>query len=180
MSEPGDVVEASEPVAILFRGFCGKKNRKAPNANGRGLHIEPHTREMIQRMELQVPSWARDRRLDNPEVEWFITYTNARVDVDGIITTVLDILQRYGVIVNDDIAHFGGKQTIWPPLRGEEDTVTVVLTPHVEDPVSPRYIDPKRRRRLSVVPAPSGPPESAFTDTEDDSWWGAAGATWDV
>lgn len=118
-----------EPVDITFLGYCSKKNRKAPNNNGRGLHIEPRTRLLMDRMELQVPADARDRMLDNPTAEWFVTYTNASVDVDGIITTVLDILQKYGVIVNDNIAHFGNRQVIHPAVRGDQDSVRVVLTP---------------------------------------------------
>ena len=121
---------AIEPIDITFLGFASaKKNRKAPRAGGHGVYIESKTRLALQRMELQVPSWARDRRLESPDVDWHLTYTNARVDIDGVISNTLDILQKYGVIVNDNIAHFAGKQTIWPPQRGEIDSIRVVLTP---------------------------------------------------
>lgn len=118
-----------EPIEITFLGYCAKKNRKAPNKNGRGLHIEKNTRIMIDRMEMQVPPHARDQMLDNPEVEWFVTYTNAGIDFDGIMATVLDILQKYRVIVNDNLAHFGNRQVINKAVRGEQDSVRVVLTP---------------------------------------------------
>ncbi len=119
----------SGAVMIRFIGFCSKKNRKAPNKNGRGLHLEPKTRLMLERMELQVPAEARDRMLEHPESEWFFTFTNARVDRDGIITSVLDILQKYGVIKNDSIAWFNGKMTVHAAVRSDQDTVTVVLIP---------------------------------------------------
>ena len=150
-----------EPVEIEFIGFCSKKNRKAPKPNGKGLFIEKKTREQIQRMELQVSGYVRDLHLDNPSVEWFVTYTDGGIDFDGIMTTVLDILQKYGVIVNDNLKHFGGRQVIHEAVRGEVDKVRVVLYPR-EDEVQPvsRYINP-RRRRLPLVtrflaPAPLG------------------------
>lgn len=154
----------SEPIVVEFRGFCSKKNRKAPRPGGHGLFLEPKARNIIQRMELQVPAEARDLMLESPEVEWFVTYTNGHIDMDGIMTTVLDILQKYRVIVNDNLVHFGGKQTIWEPIRGEYDSVKIVLIPKVGEPspTSPRYIDPRRRRmaertRISTAPAVAEP-----------------------
>jgi hypothetical protein len=118
-----------EPVEITFIGFCGKKNRKAPRKGGHGLYLEPRTRDIINRMELQVPPEARDLMLDNPEIDWYITYTNGHADADGIISTCLDILQKYRVIVNDNLVHLGNRQTIHPAVRGEQDSVRIVLTP---------------------------------------------------
>ena len=171
----------AEPIILIFRGYCSKKNRKAPNANGRGLHMEPKTRQMIQRMELQVPGSVRDLNLEHPDMEWRFTYTNAGVDKDGIITTVLDILQRYRVIVNDNIAHLNGKQTIWPAERGEEDTVTVILHPktgEADEPTIPRYLDPRRTRKNSplmprMLLTTDGAPEDDLPDLEDDFSWDA-------
>jgi hypothetical protein len=80
-------------------------------------------------MELQVPPEARDLMLDNPEIDWYITYTNGHADADGIISTCLDILQKYRVIVNDNLVHLGNRQTIHPAVRGEQDSVRIVLTP---------------------------------------------------
>ena len=160
-----------EPIIIEFRGYCSKKNRKAPNRNGRGLHMEPETRLMIQRMEMQVPGHVRDLHLEDPEVEWHFTYTNARVDKDGIITTVLDILQKYGVIVNDNIRRFNGKQTIWPAERGEEDIVKVVLFPRVVEPTFQRYVRPNRRVHFRPPDTPRLPePEPTDEDFEEIRW----------
>ena len=167
---------SADPIIITIRGYCSKKNRKAPNANGRGLHIEPKTQQMIQRMEIQVPGSVRDLKLDNPEVEWFFTYTNARVDKDGIITTVLDILQKYGVILNDNVKRFNGKQTIWPAEPGEEDMVTVVLHPQVAETTSPRYRDPRRTRKNEplmprMLITNDGAPEDDLPDFEEEFTW---------
>ena len=123
------LISEVEPVEIVFIGFCSKKNRKAPRKGGRGLFLESHTRDIINRMELQVPPEARDLMLDNPEIDWYITYTNGHADADGVVTTCLDILQKYRVIVNDNLAHLGSRQTIHPAVRGEQDSVRIVLTP---------------------------------------------------
>ena len=169
----------ANPIVITIRGYCSKKNRKAPNANGKGLHIETKTRQMIERMEMQIPGEHRDKLLEHPDREWRFTYTNAGVDKDGIITTVLDILQRYRVIVNDNIAHLNGKTTIWPAERGEEDTVTVILHPNtggVEEPAVPRYRDPRRTRKNAplmpmMLRTTDGPPEDDLPDFEVESLW---------
>jgi len=119
-----------EPIVVLtIWGFCSKKNRKAPRAGGRGLYQEPKARLMIQRMEMQIPPEARALMLESPDVDWEFTYTNGHADEDGVISTVLDILQKYRVIVNDNFSHFAGKKIIWPAKRGEVDSVTVRLWP---------------------------------------------------
>lgn len=170
-----------EPIEIKFVGFCSKKNRKAPRADGRGMFIEPKTRQIIQQMELQVRGDVRDLKLEHPSVEWSFTYTNAHVDKDGIITTVLDILQKYGVILNDNIAHYNGRQVINPAVRGEYDSVTVVLTPAEPEGTvtAPRYINPKRRLHWPAT-APVGLPPGVLVvptdpleglrDAPDDEW----------
>jgi len=132
--------------------------------------MEPQTRVMLQRMEMQVPGSVRDLKLDNPEVEWFITYTNGHVDVDGVMTTVLDILQKYGVIINDNLVHFGGRQTIHEAQRGEEDIIKIVLIPRAADApdLSPRYRDPRRDRfRARVSPPPPKKPTCPVCDSEE-------------
>lgn len=161
---PGD------PVAISFRGFASKKNRKAPTANGRGIFIEPKTRAAIERMELQVPHWARDLKLENPEVEWYIRYTNGHVDVDGIITTVLDILQKYGVIVNDNITHFGNRQTIHPAERADEDEITVILIPSFmpSSQPAPRYSVVRKVRSMHRMPMEPTPIRRSGLDFLED------------
>jgi hypothetical protein len=121
---------SAEPITIRFIGFTSKKNRKAPRKGGRGLYLEPKTRTMIDRMELQVPAEVRDLNLEHPDMIWEFQYTNAHIDRDGIITTVLDILGGpCRVIKNDNIAHCNGTWTIYPAERGEYDMVEVTLIP---------------------------------------------------
>ena len=142
----------TEPVVIKFIGYCSKKNRKAPRKDGRGLFLEKKTRITLKQMEAQVPGEYRDIFLENPSVEWSFTYTYAGIDIDGIISTVLDILQKYGVIRNDNIKRFGGRAVINEPVRGDVDSVTITLTPKPEPPApaaSPRYRDVRRERRLA-------------------------------
>lgn len=162
----------TEPVVLRFIGFCGKKNRKAPNRNGRGMHIEPRTRAMLNSMAMQIPREYRDIFLENPSVEWDFTYTNSRVDTDNIISTVLDLLVQYHVLAGDSIKHFGGRQVINPPVRGDVDSVTVTLTPNPEPPPappSPRYRDVRRERRLARL-QPSTAVLPVIEDEMSDEW----------
>jgi Holliday junction resolvase RusA-like endonuclease len=119
----------SEVVDITIYGLASKKNRKAPRKGGKGLYLEPKTRLMLERMAMQIPAEYREAKLDNPEAEWWVTYTNGHIDMDGIMTTVLDLLQDAGILVNDNLVHFGNRQIIHPAVRGDCDSVRIKLTP---------------------------------------------------
>ena len=119
----------AKSLTITFRGYASKKNQWRPRKGGKGIFLDRRARLMIERMELQVPAEARDLKLEHPNMIWSFQYTNGHIDRDGIIATVLDILQKYGVITNDDISHCNGQWTIFPALRGEYDEVTVTLYP---------------------------------------------------
>lgn len=117
------------PVDLTIHGFCSKKNRKIPAGKGR-VRMDPKNQLIMDRMALQIPGWARDLRIDSPRlVEWFFTYTNGHADPDGAITTMLDLLQEYGVILNDNFTHFGGEQIIHKAVKGEQDSIRVVIHP---------------------------------------------------
>lgn len=152
-------VSPQEPIVITFLGVVpGKKNRKAPCANGRGLFLEKNTRLALERLELQVPSHVRGLALEHPDLEIHITYDDAHRDRDGILTTILDILQKYRVIQNDNIAHFNGNVTIPPAVRGDMIETKVVLWPRGGAAVAPsvRYVKPRKLSRRINAPAAAG------------------------
>jgi hypothetical protein len=119
----------TEPITIRFLGFASKKNFWRPGKNGRGIYLDKKTRALVERMELQVPAEVRDLRLESPDMIWTFRYTNGHADRDGIMVTVLDILQKYGVLVNDSITRCNGLWTVHPAERGEYDEVEVTLIP---------------------------------------------------
>jgi hypothetical protein len=154
-------LQQDDPVVVEFRGHIpSKKNFHRPSKNG-GIFQDKKTKIELERLEMQVPGQLRDLKLEHPEVEWHFRYTNAHVDVDGMKTTILDILQKYGVIVNDNIAHFNGRQVIHPAERADFPGATVVLTRRAaaEQP-HPRYVRPKKPR-VTMASLAYAPPNQA-------------------
>jgi hypothetical protein len=136
------------------------------------MFVDKKKKSILDSMALQIPGEARDRKFEHPEFSFHFTYTNGAVDRDGVIVTVLDLLQKYGVIVNDNISHCNGMWQVHPAVRGEYDSVRVVITPReeMEAPVVPRYRNPKKERmmkRLNLIKDPAPPPTPPAPTVED-------------
>jgi hypothetical protein len=134
-----------EPVIIEFRGFAAKKNQWRPRAGGKGIFLDSTTRQKLTSLELQVPGDVRDLKLEHPDMEWFFTYTHARIDRDNIKQTILDILVKYGVLAGDNFAHLNGLEITHPAVRGEYESIKVILLPRNPGD-SPRYVKPVRKK----------------------------------
>lgn len=165
-----------DPFEIELRGHIpSKKNSYRPRRGGKGRGFFKDTRLQaeLDRLALQIPGEYRDLKLESPHLEWNFTYARANWDLDNAKTTVLDLLVQYGVLMNDNIKRLNGGETTHPAVKGDYDSVRVVITPQ---PESPRYIDPKRLRmqaRLGMAPTKLPPVLSELESfTEEPSRWG--------
>ena len=120
-----------EPVEILLLGKTpSKKNRYTPRKGGKGFFKNSDLQAELDRLSIQIPAEARDLRLRHPAIDFFFTYTIANFDRDNAVVTLMDILTGYAVLDgSDNIAHCNGTITIHPAVRGEQDSVRIVLTP---------------------------------------------------
>ncbi len=159
----------AEPIVLEFKGTCSKKNSLWPGKNGK-LHVDHKVKAMLDALALQVPSWARDLNLISPDVTVQQFYTNAKSDRDNAWTSLLDVLVKYKVFKDDCIFHFNGTIITLPAIKAEDDGMTVTIYPRdpVEDggPPAPRYVDPKRARRLAKM-SPAVPATCPTEDLED-------------
>lgn len=133
------------------------------------MFLDTKSSAILKAMEMQLTGEYRDLNLESPDCEMYLTYTNASVDRDNIFSTVIDILGKYRTIRNDNIKHFNGRVVFHPAVRGVDDEVTLVLYPRetAGDQIAPRYIDPKRARRLARFAQPM-PLDLVVSDPIDD------------
>jgi len=126
---------ALDAVVISLVGAPISKKSLYRRKKGGGLYFDKKIKAALDAWELQVPASARGLKLEHPRMDLFVRYENAASDRDGILATVLDLLQKTEVIVNDCIRNFNGEVVIHPAKKGVwEDPdnrpgVTVVLTP---------------------------------------------------
>lgn len=149
----------TEPIVISLRGpIPSKKNMNRPNKNGKGLHQDKSLKLLLDRLEMQVPGYARDLRLESPELEFQFYYSKANWDLDNGETTILDILVKYGVLANDNIKRLNGKRTTWPAIKAEYPGCDVTIIPAAAgEPTASRYRKPEPRAR-AFRPSLASPP----------------------
>jgi hypothetical protein len=147
---------------IEFRGrIPSTKNRYTPSKGGKGFFKDPTLQAELDRIALQIPGWARDMKLESPEIHVHLKYTKATYDRTNVWQALEDLLVKYGCLSNDNIKRANGMVTIHPAESSEYDGATVILIPRAADApeAAPRYVDPRRERlRKRVTPQPAPPP----------------------
>lgn len=69
----------------------------------------------IDSMTIQARSqWGKQAPVESPEISVTFYVARANKDQDGMYTTLLDCLQKAGVLVNDNIAHNNGRKVLHP------------------------------------------------------------------
>lgn len=105
-----------EPVAgplsvlLTLHGHCPSKKNGWRMA-GERMIIPTEMKNQIEALTLQAMfQWKLGAPVEHPDVTVQFFVSAARQDEDGMWTTVLDCLQKAGVLVNDNIAHFNGRK----------------------------------------------------------------------
>ncbi len=165
-----------EPIVIELRGKTpAKKNNWHPRRGGGVGITDPAIQTMIDRMAMQIPGHVRDLKLVSPEIHFHFFYEKANWDRDNAVTTLLDILVKYGTLQDDNVAQCNGPILIHPAERSDEDSVKIILFPIAQQPASPRYVRPPKRKSLAPIPIilndKSTPMEDDFPDLMEDSAW---------
>ena len=102
-----------------------KKNSYTPTRGG--MFKNSALKAELDSLEQQVPGDMRDLNLEHPDITFQFHSRSSRRDKDGLMTTVLDVLKRCGVIVDDNISHCDGTLTILPSVIGDEDSAHVTI-----------------------------------------------------
>ena len=130
------------PIALVFYGKVpAKKNSLIPVA-GKQI-INTKARAAIQRLEIQVPGWARDMKLLHPDIEFEFSMPEGRSDRDNMLTTLLDVLCNMGVLANDTVAKCNGTIILRPAKYAPEYITTVTIRPNKDN----GWKIPRKKRR---------------------------------
>jgi hypothetical protein len=85
--------------------------------NGKpSLVIDPTAKQQMNSLQLQAQGLWKYDPVKHPAVKVRFTTSNPAQDRDGMFTTLADLLQSAGVIVNDNIRHFNGTVTLEPAV----------------------------------------------------------------
>lgn len=120
-------------MTITLHGHCpAKKNNWKPRAGG-GIRTDKDTANFIQ--DLIDQAWIEWRNLhagtgpmlEHPEmsVQFFVRFRGC--DRDNKLSTILDVLQKAGVIRNDNIAHFNGELRLLPAVVATEEKTVIEI-----------------------------------------------------
>ena len=101
--------------------LVSKKNQLVPGKpkkNGKMSkpHYSARARLSMDEIIEAIPGALRDLQLVHPDVEvfFYVDMAGAKIDKDGIWTTVLDCLVKVGLIQDDSIEKFNGTVTLHP------------------------------------------------------------------
>jgi Holliday junction resolvase RusA-like endonuclease len=119
-------------VTLTLRGHVpSKKNNWRPRAGG-GIRTDKDTKEFIQ--ALTDEAWIEWRKLHAPEEPPMLEHPSMMVcfyvrdrrsDRDNKLSTLLDVLQKAGVIRNDNVKWFNAELRLMPAIVASEEKVVV-------------------------------------------------------
>lgn len=120
-------------TVVIYGNLPAKKNRLRPRGRrfgGRAHRYDKKTTAELLSMELQArAAWGSLPPIAGPNIEIRLFLFNKRKDPDGIWTTVLDVLKKARVIVDDRASVLSGSEHKYPVapvwnLRDERIEVT--------------------------------------------------------
>lgn len=94
-----------------------------------GLFLDREVKAAIDCLILQAKHQWRVSPIEHPEVTVTFRVLDRRSDRDGKLATVLDVLQKAGVVANDNIAHFNGWLRIAPAIVGKREGCELQIDP---------------------------------------------------
>lgn len=116
-SKPKPVVfDGPVDVTLTLHGHCPSKKSDYRIVGDR-LISTPETKAQMEALTLQAMfqwSSAVGLPVDHPEVTTTFYVRSGRSDEDGKYVTLMDVLQKAGVIVNDNCAHFNSRKVHEP------------------------------------------------------------------
>lgn len=99
-------------VKLVLWGHCPSKKSNYRTTAGGKLITDSATKKQIEELTLQAMfQWAEvGGPVEHPEVTTTFYVAAKRQDEDGMYVTLMDVLQKAGVLVNDNIAHYNGRK----------------------------------------------------------------------
>jgi len=118
--------DAVEKATLHLTGHVpSKKDLYRRKKNG-GLYLDKEVKAQIASLETQARiQWGPRKPLVHPDVSVTFYVRSRRPDKNNKHGCLMDVLQAAGVIKNDNIKWFNGREIIEPAVvaRGEESTI---------------------------------------------------------
>lgn len=113
-------------IRLTLKGpVPNKKNLWKPKPNGRGMYIDSEIKSLIDSLIIQAKlQWSRPP-IEHPDVDVEFFVRDRKSDRDNKLGCILDVLQKAGVLVNDNSAHFNGTVVIHPAVIGNVEGVVI-------------------------------------------------------
>ncbi len=109
-------------------GHCPSKKNLWQRARAGKMFLSTEVKAQIDTLTTQAMFlWKQRPPIEHPEITVTFFVRDARRDRDGMFTTLLDCLQAAGVLVNDNIAHNGGRTVLEPCQFVEESQEHTVI-----------------------------------------------------
>lgn len=103
--------------------------KKSKYRRGRtALYLDRSVSAAIDALVLQARAQWRRPPIEHPDITITFHVRHRRADRDGMLATVMDILQRAGVVANDNIARCNGWLRLAPAVVGEVEGVEIRIT----------------------------------------------------
>jgi hypothetical protein len=119
----------------LLGKICAKKNRKFTfrGKDGKMKASYGKAQDELDRLEIQIPGWARGLELVSPDLDFQFECPNKNWDRDNAVTTAIDLLVKTGVLKNDSVKQLNSIITIFPARMAEYWKTTITIWPTPED-----------------------------------------------
>lgn len=110
-----------------------KKNELRPRKTNAGkitYYRDEETTSLINALTFQIPQELRDLKLKHPlmSFKFDVPKRSDAADRDGKYTTILDILVKTGVLIDDNIRNCNGVHEIMESEITDEHTTTIYIT----------------------------------------------------
>ena len=129
MTESAPAAGAGTEVIVLYGHVPSKKNLYRRARNGR-MFLDREVSDQIGALTSHAQrQWRGRRPLENPDIEVTLHVRNGRGDRDNKWTTISDVLQEAGVLVNDNIARCNGTIILRPCVISASERAFIRLTP---------------------------------------------------
>lgn len=103
--------------------------KKSKYRRGRtALYLDRSVSAAIDALVLQAQAQWRRPPVEHPDITITFRVRHRRADRDGMLATVMDILQRAGVVANDNIARCNGWVHLAPAVIGDDEGVNIKIS----------------------------------------------------
>ena len=112
---------------IVLIGHCPSKKNLWRRGRGQKAYLDRSSQAEIDSLVLQARSAWKRAPLSHPSLDVHIYTRSRRQDRDNIVTTMLDVLVKAGVLVGDNIARFNGMLRVHPAKVDPNERIVIEI-----------------------------------------------------